>query len=148
MDGRFLRCIAATCVIYLLAAGTVRGDNGQAPPSAAAPPCLLVPKLQYGNEEANVEATPTRVHDDHGSPEAVPAAAKPGKQHPLHRLLQRHNLACWSHHNNLECGSFKSECTFIFGSCRAFFGERCNPGPPAPPWTPDYSYGPPRSQCR
>ncbi len=37
---------------------------------------------------------------------------------------------CWSHHNACMCGSFHSELTFIFGSCRDFFDEPCLAGPP------------------
>jgi hypothetical protein len=39
-------------------------------------------------------------------------------------------LGCWAHHNMFGCGSLKSECTFIFGSCRAFYGQLCLKEPP------------------
>jgi hypothetical protein len=51
------------------------------------------------------------------------------------KLLQRfhraeaHPWSCWTHHNDLGCGSFKADCAFIFGSCRTFFGEPCRRGP-------------------
>jgi hypothetical protein len=38
---------------------------------------------------------------------------------------------CYTHHNSdFKCGSWRSETTFIFGSCRAFFGDPCFDGPP------------------
>jgi hypothetical protein len=33
----------------------------------------------------------------------------------------------------MGCGSFHSDCTFVFGSCRAFWNQRCLSGPPALP---------------
>lgn len=54
-------------------------------------------------------------------------------------------ILCWSHHNSVGCGNFKSEFVFIFGSCRSFYGEPClqKPVPPTVPpgsW-PGYGYG-------
>ncbi|MCI0379265.1 MAG: hypothetical protein L0215_16775 [Gemmataceae bacterium] len=43
---------------------------------------------------------------------------------------ERRGIGCYAHHNELGCGSFCSEMTFIFGSCRTFFGEQCIPNPP------------------
>jgi hypothetical protein len=48
---------------------------------------------------------------------------------PVGDWFRRQGSCCWSHHDNLDCGSLKSELTFIFGSCRAFYGERCAPRP-------------------
>jgi hypothetical protein len=45
-------------------------------------------------------------------------------------MLNNHGMGCWSHHVVFGCGSFHSEMRFIFGSCRAFFGDRCVPNPP------------------
>ncbi len=71
----------------------------------------------------------------------------------VHACMHAHGVGCWSHHNMYTCGSWKSECTFVFGSCREFFGEPCLPGPPPPPAPPGYpgmgAYGMPgaRSGC-
>ncbi|HVS37042.1 MAG TPA: hypothetical protein VMS17_15890 [Gemmataceae bacterium] len=46
-------------------------------------------------------------------------------------------FGCWASHNGYSCGSLQSEGTFIFGSCRQFFGDPCLKGPPPPPWTPE-----------
>jgi hypothetical protein len=32
---------------------------------------------------------------------------------------------CWCTHNDFGCSSLHSECVFVFGSCRAFFGQAC-----------------------
>jgi hypothetical protein len=56
----------------------------------------------------------------------------------LRRLLNRHGLCCQGSHDSPTCGSLHSELTFIFGSCRQFFGEPClvpprhNPVPVVP----------------
>ncbi|HKB41684.1 MAG TPA: hypothetical protein VKD72_34990 [Gemmataceae bacterium] len=44
-----------------------------------------------------------------------------------------HSLGCYAHHNDYSCGSWHSECTFLFGSCRQFYGERCLKEPPLSP---------------
>jgi hypothetical protein len=102
---------------------------------------------------------------DYGSgqpfpPDSPPAAEAPGaphrsvrdwihnRPHPvqdyIHDCLHEHGVGCWSHHNAYLCSSWKSECTFVFGSCRAFFGEPCLIGPPPSPLPP--GYGPPPQQ--
>jgi hypothetical protein len=61
--------------------------------------------------------------------------------------LQRHGFACWSHHDSPGCGSLEAECTFIFGSCRKWYGEPCMPRPdPYPPVAPGYG-APTRTRC-
>ena len=62
-----------------------------------------------------------------------PRLVDPAKPHPVLKLLHV-PVPCWASHNGYGCGSFRSESTFIFGSCRAFFGEPCLNGPPPPPW--------------
>jgi hypothetical protein len=56
-------------------------------------------------------------------------------------------LDCWASFNGYSCGSLRSECAFLFGSCRTFFGERClkgAPPSPLPPWAgPESGYGQP-----
>lgn len=51
--------------------------------------------------------------------------------HRLRNKMANHPCKCWSHHNYMGCGSFRSECRFIFGSCRQFFNEPCLKGPPS-----------------
>ncbi len=51
---------------------------------------------------------------------------------------------CDADMNGLGCGNFRTEATFLFGSCRAFFGESCLPGRPCPtPWDLLYGTNPP-----
>jgi hypothetical protein len=58
-----------------------------------------------------------------------------------HDCLHRIGVGCWSHHNAYLCSSWKSEFTFVFGSCRQFFGEPCLAGPPPPPGSAGYGPG-------
>ena len=58
------------------------------------------------------------------------------RKHRLGAWLRDHPWYCWASINSVGCGSLKSECDFVFGSCRRFFGEPClkGPPPPVPPW--------------
>ncbi len=58
---------------------------------------------------------------------------EPGNPRPVRNNLQRIGVGCWSHHNLPTCSSLRSELTFVFGSCRAFFSEPCLHGPPPVP---------------
>jgi hypothetical protein len=40
-------------------------------------------------------------------------------------------FGCWATHFADGCGSFHSDMVFIFGSCRAFYGEGCRKDPPS-----------------
>lgn len=57
------------------------------------------------------------------------------------RFLNDCGLGCWGHHDHYGCGSCWAQTRFVFGSCRAFFGEPCALQPPRIP-TPD-GYEPP-----
>src|SRR5262245_41656896 len=54
----------------------------------------------------------------------------PPAESAMTRHLNKFGLGCNAHHTWFGCGSFRSEMTFIFGSCRTFFGEPCFPKPP------------------
>jgi hypothetical protein len=41
--------------------------------------------------------------------------------------LNGHGYHCAATVRSYGCGSCKADCTFAFGSCRAFFGEPCYP---------------------
>jgi len=62
----------------------------------------------------------------------------PGVPEQKPRWVQRHlKTHCWASFNGYSCSSLHSELAFIFGSCRAFYGEPCLAGPPPsalPPW--------------
>jgi hypothetical protein len=62
----------------------------------------------------------------------------PAKPHPL--LARFHCQApvlAWADHNDFGAGSLLSECTFVFGSCRMYYGEPIRKAPPPPPWSPE-----------
>lgn len=65
-----------------------------------------------------------------------PPQPPPTRGQAIKGWLQRHNLCCWSHHNNAGCGSLASEWNFVFGSCRNFYSEPCFGGPAAPLMSP------------
>lgn len=90
-----------------------------------------------------VEAVPHEL-----APEAAPATAPApghhgGARHPVLALLRPRTyieavrshlpLGCYGHHNDYSCSSLHAERTFLFGSCRQFYGERCLKGPPLSP---------------
>jgi hypothetical protein len=67
---------------------------------------------------------------------------------PVADFLRKFHCDCWSHHNCYTCGSLVSEGRYIFGSCRAFYGEPCMRGPrdlPIP--ISNYGWGPVREGC-
>jgi hypothetical protein len=64
-------------------------------------------------------------------------AAHPERNGLLTRIANRHGMGCYSTHDSPGCGSLHSELTFIFGSCRSFFGEPCQPYP-RQPWRERY----------
>ncbi len=46
-------------------------------------------------------------------------------------------FCCWDTHNSVGCGNITTDLTFMFGSCRQFFGEPCMlPPPPGSPGRP------------
>jgi hypothetical protein len=58
---------------------------------------------------------------------------QPESTNPVVQWLHSRSWYCWAHHNTLGCSSLCSELTFVFGSCREFYGEPCFKGPPPPP---------------
>jgi hypothetical protein len=58
---------------------------------------------------------------------------------------RKKRFGCWATHFGGGCGSFRSDMVFIFGSCRAFYGEGCRKDPPSiyPPGYGPAGYVPP-----
>jgi hypothetical protein len=79
--------------------------------------------------------------------ETVNPHPNPNKAHPVLHFLHIPTPCCWASHNGYSCSSFQSENIFLFGSCRAFFGEPCLNGPPPPPWDPESGPPPPKAGC-
>jgi hypothetical protein len=70
------------------------------------------------------------------SDEAAPPP-EPGRHWTVLGWWHNHRpLCCWASHNGFSCTSLHAECTFIFGSCRAFYSEPCLKGPPPSPLPP------------
>jgi hypothetical protein len=141
----YLRAVLAAVIGLGVAASLARA---QAPAPAAAPPPNPEPwaVIEFGAGTPLSPAFP--------EPPKPPAPSKGPVRDWVHARTQAvtdcvhggmnaHGVGCWSHHNSYTCGSLKSELTFVFGSCREFFGEPCLPGPPQPPMPP--GYGPPPS---
>lgn len=67
----------------------------------------------------------------------APAAVVPTKESPvigrpdgrMRDWLHRNGYACGQSLNWYGCGGWHQQCTFVFGSCRTFFGEPCLPHP-------------------
>jgi hypothetical protein len=99
----------------------------QAPtaPEAPSPPARLSPAPVLASAPCcGGEAGP----DQPGPPKTL-----------LRQALNRHGVGCYTTHNVPGCGSLHSELTFIFGSCRVFFGEPCMARPPRVPAA-DYAH--------
>jgi hypothetical protein len=110
----FRRAILALVVGLGVVAGLVRGQDARTMPYAngSVPPANspVVAAIPYA---------PAGVYPEVQS-------NQPG----MLNHLNRHGLNCFATLGSLGCGSCKSECQFIFGSCRTFFGEPCLPQPP------------------
>jgi len=118
-------------------AGLAHADD----PAAAAAPEPAAPCAE-GSRPAH-PLLHALIHECDREQPACAAAAKPA--HPVvhavtHPVQWVHDHpGCWADFNGYSCGSLDSECKFIFGSCRTFFGEPCAPGPPPTPWDPNPS---------
>jgi hypothetical protein len=71
-------------------------------------------------------------------PPGHPPVDNSPSKHPLWDWVAHGRpLGCWASFNGYGCSSLHSECGFIFGSCRTFYGEPCLKGAPPsalPPW--------------
>ena len=71
-------------------------------------------------------------------PPGHPPVDSSPSQRPLRDWIHHHRpLCCWSSFNGYGCSSLSSTSSFIFGSCRTFYGEPCLKGAPPsalPPW--------------
>ena len=137
-----LRVILAILLALGLMRGTIRADDPRPMPNGPATAPIM-------EQPAPVQG-PVFSSGDAILPEGPGAADDPGGPHSLRERIGAHirkclaanvPLFCWAHHNGLGCGNIDSECKFIFGSCRTFYGEPCFRGPPPPPVPPGYPYG-------
>ncbi|MBI1917814.1 MAG: hypothetical protein HYS12_24225 [Planctomycetes bacterium] len=130
MHSSLRRALLAAALGLGVTAGLARAEEKELgrPAPAVVPPAEAVP------QEVALEA----------APEATPAPGRHcGARHPVLALLRPRTyveavrshlpLGCYGHHNDYSCGSIHSELTFLFGSCRQFYGERCLKSPPLSP---------------
>lgn len=96
-----------------------------------------------GSEEAPAWLAPGAEAVPGGGP--MPPAQNPPPRRFFGLLPPAKCVGCWTTHNTLGCSSFCSEWTFIFGSCRAFYGEPCIKVPP-PPLPPPWGTYPPSTR--
>ncbi len=100
--------------------------------------------------------------DNAYGPDCAGTAKPPRGWYPCKKLLRdplcrpsllrcvSETCCCWASPNTLGAGNLKTECLFVFGSSRAFFGEPCLNGPPPPVSPPGTAVGyyPPPEGCR
>ena len=116
-------------------------------------PSTAVFASETGFEAASMLPPPPAAHVPGPTSRLAPEDRIPW--HPITNFAHNCKYYCWSHHNNVGCGSLKAECKFIFGSCHEFYGEPCFKGPPPPPVppgsnygnAPNYGYGPAGCSC-
>jgi hypothetical protein len=107
----FRRAILALVIGVGVVAGLVRGQDARPMPPANAPaPSTTPPAVIISQDQ-----------------QAAPYSQVQSAQPRILEHLNRHGLHCFATLGSLGCGSCKSECQFIFGSCRTFFGEPCIP---------------------
>ena len=75
---------------------------------------FVVPTIPYEPE-----------HLDPLLPPYEPPPAPGTARHRLMQLMKQHGYACGTD-NGWGCGNFTYEMYFFFGSCREFFGQRCD----------------------
>jgi hypothetical protein len=115
-----------------LSAGIALAQSAYAPPPRPVAPAS--PAMPPTQPQTTVDPTSTDAPACDG--QAAPRThllrdAFENRSRPLHDALANHQpVGCWAHHNMFGCGSFHSEMTFIFGSCRAFYGQQCLKEPP------------------
>jgi hypothetical protein len=131
MRSSLRRALLAAALGLGVTAGLARAAETAPPPAAP----VAAPRVEAVPREAAPEAVPE---------EAASAQGCHGdKKHHLLALLRPKTyiealhahkpLGCYAHHNDYSCGSLHSEWTFLFGSCRQFYGERCLKAPPLSP---------------
>jgi hypothetical protein len=123
MDRLFPRAALAAILGLGVLAGLARAQAVRVLESSSAPVVVS-------------DAVPTEVAGawSEGQIAGPDGAAHPKVHFPRTRgWLMKCGLTCSTSHDSPGCGSLKSECTFIFGSCHAFYSEPCFAGPPPTP---------------
>jgi hypothetical protein len=125
---------AALAAVLFLGTGSALAQSAYAPPPPPQPVAPANPAAEPSHSSVLVAPPFVDVtgHDCTGAHRSHPVLhAIEDRPHPLYDAFTNHPpLGCWKHHNMFGCSSCQSELTFIFGSCRAFFGEQCLKEPP------------------
>ncbi len=122
MDRWFVRAALGAFIGWGLTAGTGHAQAVRVVPEAAPTPEVVYESAPAGEVVGPAMEMPGPDHD--GAPGHFPRLR--------HHFMSK-GVACWTSHNSPGCGSLKADCTFVFGSCRQFFGEPCFGGPPPSP---------------
>lgn len=80
--------------------------------------------LPMPTQAAFPNTTTTVIVNEPAAEQGTTSTEKPRKR-PIRDWCRNHPCHCWSNINHVGCGGIQAECTFIFGSCRKFFGEPC-----------------------
>jgi hypothetical protein len=142
---RWVWRIKLLAVAMLAVGGSLRAqDGGMGCPCQAGPnadrPVIAGMADRYDVEHPDPYGSDPKVYSPNQEPCRAPQ--------PVADFFRKINIGCWSHHNCYTCGTLVSEGRFIFGSCKAFYGEACMRGPrdlPVPIGM--YGYGPMREGC-
>jgi hypothetical protein len=92
-----------------------------------------VQQLPAQTPTAPVPTAPVQVQPAQPVGQPIDSDVAPKRKSFILRLFNNHGYGCYSTVGDCGCGSTASELTFIFGSCRAFFGEPCGTPPPHAP---------------
>ena len=130
MRSSLRRALLAAALGLGVTAGLARAEEKvlALPTPTVAPPTEMMPHEIA--PEAAAEAAPAQGQGC-GTRHRVLALLRPRTY--IEALRSGQPLGCYAHHNDYSCGSLHSECTFLFGSCRQFYGERCLKSPPLSP---------------
>ena len=83
-----------------------------------------------GRVQAQAPADPPAVQM-HGVVSGADGQSAPVRQQgPARDCFTRFGYLCGQNHNWYGCGGWHAQNTFVFGSCRVFFGEPCMPQQP------------------
>lgn len=124
------RLILPSLLLAVLAGGVCHAQGPQAPYGP-------FPRIHPGQTELPPGYPPV---DNSPSPTPLRDYARYGRP-----------VGCWASFNGYTCSSLPATWTFIFGSCRDFYGEPCLKGPPPsplPPYAQELGRMPPRPNAK
>lgn len=84
----------------------------------------------FGRVEAQSPAVPEVVETQSVAPNGRIVPVLNRQDGAVRDCLHRHGYGCGQHLDWYGCGGWHAQCTFVFGSCRTFFGEPCLPNQP------------------